>query len=47
MMIFKARRVGDDWTEVRAELERAFSMSRTAAQNEESFVYAVHHDDLL
>lgn len=47
MMIFKARRVGDDWTEVRDELERAFSMSRTAAQNEESFVYAVHHDDLL
>jgi hypothetical protein len=32
---------------VRAELERAFLMSRTAAQNGESFVYVVHHDDLL
>lgn len=47
MNVFRARRVADDWGEVRAELERAFEMSRTAAQNEESFVYVVHHDDLL
>ena len=47
MNIFEARSVGDDWAEVRAELDRAFQMSRTAAQNEESFVYVVHHDDLL
>jgi hypothetical protein len=47
MNIFRAHPVGDDWAEVRAELERAFLMSRTAAQNGESFVYVVHHDDLL
>lgn len=47
MNVFRARPVGDDWAEVRAELERAFLMSRTAAQKEESFVYVVHHDDLL
>lgn len=47
MNIFRAKPVGDDWSEVRAELERAFLMSRAAAQNEESFVYVVHHDDLL
>lgn len=47
MNIHHASRVGDDWDEVRAELERAFQMSRTAAQAEESFVYVVHHDDLL
>jgi hypothetical protein len=45
--IHRAEQVGDDWAEVRAELERAFQMSRTAAQSEESFVYLVHHDDLL
>jgi hypothetical protein len=45
--IFKARRVTDDWHEVRAELDRAFQMSRAAARNEESIVYVVHHDDLL
>ena len=39
--------VSDDWSEVREELERAFQMSREAAQAEESFVYVVHHDDLL
>ncbi|HEY7821796.1 MAG TPA: hypothetical protein VIG24_03125, partial [Acidimicrobiia bacterium] len=47
MNIHHASRVGENWDEVRAELERAFQMSRTAAQAEESFVYVVHHDDLL
>lgn len=47
MNIFRAARVEDDWPEVQAELNRAFQMSRRAAQNEESFVYVVHHDDLL
>lgn len=47
MSIFWARPVGDDWLEVRTELERAFDMSRSAAQEERSFVYVVHHDDLL
>ncbi|MGH3649154.1 MAG: hypothetical protein ACRDU9_00480 [Acidimicrobiia bacterium] len=47
MNIFRAQPVGEDWTEVRTELERAFQMSRTAAQAEESFVFVVHHDDLL
>jgi hypothetical protein len=45
--IFRAREVHADWAEVRAELDRAFQMSREAARNEESFVYVVHHDDLL
>lgn len=47
MNIHRAQPVGDDWAEVRAELERAFQMSRAAAQAEQSFVYVVHHDDLL
>lgn len=47
MNVFRARIVGDDWDDVRNELERAFVLSRAAAQNEESFVYVVHHDDLL
>lgn len=47
MNIHWAEQVGDDWAEARAELERAFQMSRTAAQAEESFVYVVHTDDLL
>lgn len=47
MNIFRAQEVGDDWGAVRDELRRAFEMSRTAAQAEESFVYVVHHDDLL
>lgn len=42
-----AGRVGNDWREVRAELERAFAFSREAAREERSFVYVVHHDDLL
>ena len=47
MNIHWAEDVGNDWSAVRAELDRAFQMSRTAAQAEESFVYVVHHDDLL
>lgn len=47
MNIHHASQVDDDWDEIRAELERAFQMSRAAAQAEESFVYVVHHDDLL
>ncbi len=39
--------VGDEWSDVLAELTRAFQMSRTAAQAEESFVYVVRTDDLL
>ncbi len=47
MNIHWANRVGDDWAEVRAELEKAFEFGRRAAQGEQSFVYVVHHDDLL
>lgn len=47
MNIYRAGPVGDDWREIRAVLERAFEMSRAAAQAEESFVFVVHHDDLL
>lgn len=47
MNIHWAGRVGDDWDEIRSELERAFELTRNAAQAEESFVYVVHHDDLL
>lgn len=39
--------VGDDWDQIRAELERAFETSRTAARAGESFVYVVRTDDLL
>lgn len=47
MRIHRAGEVSDHWPEIRAELERAFVMSRAAAQAEESFVFVVHHDDLL
>lgn len=47
MSIHWTEQVDDDWATVKAELDRAFQMSRTAAQAEESFVYVVHHDDLL
>lgn len=47
MNIFRAQEVSDDWGEVRAELARVFELSRRAAKAEESFVYVVHHDDLL
>jgi hypothetical protein len=39
--------VGDSWDEVRAELTRAFEMSRAAATEGRSFVYVVRNDDLL
>jgi hypothetical protein len=45
--IFRAGEVSDDWSEVVAELDRAFQMARAAAQAEENFVFVVHHDDLL
>lgn len=47
MSIHWAQQVGEDWAEVRAELERAFAFSRQAAREEKSFVYVVRHDDLL
>lgn len=47
MNIHRARPVGDDWEEVRAELSRAFELARNAARAGESFVFVVHHDDLL
>lgn len=47
MNVHRAERVSDDWGEVRAELQWAFEMSRAAARAEESFVFVVHHDDLL
>lgn len=47
MKIHRARLVADDWGEVRAELTRGFEVARSAAQGEESFVFVVHHDDLL
>ena len=47
MRTHRAERVGDDWGEVRTELQRAFRFSREAAQAEESFVYLLHNDDLL
>ncbi len=47
MRIHWTEPVGEDWSEIRAELDRAFRMSRAAAMEEESFVYVVHHDDLL
>lgn len=47
MNIHHAKEVGDDWAEVRTELTRAFVMARSAAQAEKSFVFVVHHDDLL
>ena len=47
MNIHWVERVEDDWPQVRSELERAFIFSRQAAQHEQSFVYVIHHDDLL
>ncbi|HIE22411.1 MAG TPA: hypothetical protein EYP73_07430 [Acidimicrobiia bacterium] len=47
MNVFWAEEVPDDWEAVRDELERIFSLSRAAAQAEESFVFAVRNDDLL
>jgi hypothetical protein len=47
MNIHHAEQVSDDWGEVAAELTRAFVFARSAAQAEESFVFVLHHDDLL
>jgi len=47
MNIHHAQPVGEGWDEIKAELERAFQMSRSAARAGESFVFVVHHDDLL
>ena len=46
MNIHWTEHVSDEWTDIRAELDSAFQMSRTAAQAKESFVYVVHNDDL-
>jgi hypothetical protein len=45
--LFRANEVGEDWAEVRTELERIFVVSREAARGEESFVYVVRTDHLL
>lgn len=42
-----AEDVGEDWAAVIAELTRAFQLSRSAAQAEESIVYVVRQDYLL
>lgn len=47
MRIHWAEPVGDRWPQIRAELERAFGVAREAARAGESFVYVLHHDDLL
>lgn len=47
MNIHHAQPIGDGWDEIKAELGRAFQMSRAAARAEENFVFVVHHDDLL
>ncbi len=47
MNIHHAEQVSDDWGEVAAELTRAFVFARSAAQEDESFVFVLHHDDLL
>ena len=39
--------VGEDWAAVLAELTRAFEVSRSSVQAEESIVYVVRQDDLL
>jgi hypothetical protein len=45
--LFRAEEVGEDWIEVRSELERIFALSREAARQEESFAYVVRTDHLL
>ncbi len=47
MNIHWTKQVSNEWADIKAELDRAFQMSRLAAQAEESFVYVVHNDDLL
>lgn len=45
--ILWAARVDDGWEDIRTELDRVFQISRSAAQDEQSFVYVVQNDDLL
>lgn len=47
MNIHWAADVGDDWDEVRNELETAFRMARDSARAGESFVFIVNAGDLL
>lgn len=47
MRVHWVHEVGEDWEEIRSELDRAFQLSRQAAQQEESLVYVVRTDDLL
>ena len=46
-LVHWAEDVGEDWAAVLAELTRAFEVSRSSAQAEESIVYVVRQDDLL
>lgn len=46
-LVHWAEDVVDDWTAVLAELTRAFELSRSSVQGEESIVYVVRQDDLL
>jgi hypothetical protein len=46
-MVHWAEDVGEDWAAVFAELTRAFELSRSSAQGEDSIVYVVRQDDLL
>jgi ABC-type branched-subunit amino acid transport system substrate-binding protein len=46
-VIHWAEEVGDDWAGIRAELTRAFEVSRASAQAGESFVFVIRQDDLL
>lgn len=39
--------VGEDWAAVLAELTRAFNVSRSSAQGDDSIVYVIRQDDLL
>ena len=47
MNVHWAQEVGENWADIRQELDRAFQMARQAAQDEKSFVFVVNHDDLL
>lgn len=47
MSIHWVDEVGDDWAEVRAELERLFVVAREAARVSEPLVIVVNGDDLL
>jgi hypothetical protein len=47
MKVIWAEGVGNDWAEMRDELERIFRLSRETAQAEASFVYVVRTEHLL